>query len=95
MTQPALFNIAPRFDGVTFDAARDGDRLHALLDRVRIFTADQEWYTLAQIADACACSEASASARLRDLRKVKFGSYTVDRQYVARGLWRYRVTGGS
>jgi len=39
--------------------------------------------------------EASVSARLRDLRKAKFGGYRVERQRVreGRGLYHYRLTG--
>lgn len=82
-----------RFDGDTFDPARDGARLSGQLARVMALMADGRWRTLAEIAAACGCSEASASARLRDARKSKFGGYRVDRQRVAgaRGLWKYRL----
>jgi len=36
-------------------------------------------------------SEASVSARLRDLRKAKFGAHTIERQRVSAGLFRYRM----
>jgi hypothetical protein len=39
---------------------------------------DGKYRTLRQIADATGCLETSASARLRDLRKPKFGAYSVD-----------------
>ena len=45
----------------------------------------------ATIAEAVGSPEASVSARLRDLRKPAFGGHTVERQYVERGLFRYRV----
>jgi len=35
--------------------------------------------------------EASVSARLRDLRKEKFGGHVVERRAVKRGLFEYRV----
>lgn len=86
MTQPTFF------DGRTFSAPRDGERLAKHLDKVKAFMLDGEWRTLAEIASQVGCSEASASARLRDLRKARFGGYVVEREYVANGLWQYRVT---
>jgi len=80
-----------RFDGETFDDDRDGERLSAHMARVRSLMADHAWYTLALIAWHAGCSEASASARLRDLRKERFGSHTIDRRYVGEGLWEYRL----
>ena len=79
------------FDGDSYNLDRDGARLSRQLDRVRTLMADSQWRTLSQIADEVYASEASVSARLRDLRKPRFGSATVERQYVRRGLWRYRV----
>ena len=37
--------------------------------------------------------EASVSARLRDLRKKRFGSHIITRRYVSDGLWQYRWEG--
>lgn len=79
------------FDGATFDQQRDGARLTSQLERVRTFMGDGRWRTLAEIADAIGGTEPSASARLRDLRKDKFGGYQVERAYVENGLWQYRV----
>lgn len=82
----------PEFGGATFSPVRDGDRLRAQLARVRRVMADGEWRTLAVIAEETGDPEASVSARLRDLRKAKFGGHTVERDYVRKGQWRYRVT---
>lgn len=90
--QPDLFTTVPRFDGATIEPERDTDRLHAQLSRVRAVMADGQWRTLRELAAATGDPEASVSARLRDMRKVKFGGYTVARRYVERGLWAYRVT---
>lgn len=81
------------FDGETFVAARDGARLAGLLARVRDLMRDGEWRSLATIAAASGGSEASVSARLRDLRKDRFGGHTVERRYVGRGLFEYRIVG--
>lgn len=83
--------LALRFDGRTYDHSRDGKRLHAQLNRVKECMKDGQWRTLGAISDLTGDGEASVSARLRDLRKPKFGSMTVDRRYLAEGLWEYRV----
>lgn len=91
--QPAT-PVTPLFDGVTVDPALDQERLARLLDRVRDFMADGQWKTLAQINAACGGTEASVSARLRDLRKGRWGAHTVERRRVGdprAGLWEYRV----
>jgi hypothetical protein len=79
------------FDGQTFDFARDSARLTGQLDRVRFVMRDGRWRTLAEIAETVGGSEAGVSARLRDLRKERFGGLTVEREYATEGLWRYRV----
>lgn len=82
------------FDGKTFEQAHDGPRLTRQLLKVATLMGDHAWRTLAEIATEAGCSEASASARLRDLRKSKFGGFTVERQRRGRadkGLFEYRV----
>jgi predicted ArsR family transcriptional regulator len=57
---------------------------------------DGKWRTLREIADALTIPEASASARLRDLRKERFGNYQVERQRRGegrKGLFEYRMGG--
>jgi hypothetical protein len=49
------------------------------------------WRTLAEIETATGFPQASISARLRDLRKPKFGPYIVERQRRRPGTWEYRV----
>lgn len=80
------------FGGDTYKPPRDGDRLRAQLARVQGVMQDGAWRTLAQVAVATGDPEASVSARLRDLRKDKFGGHTVEREFVSKGLWRYRLT---
>lgn len=79
------------FGGETYEHARDGDRLKKQLAAVRRLMLDGKWRTLADISEAVGAPQASISARLRDLRKPKFGSYLVEREYVGAGLWHYRV----
>ena len=96
MMQPDLLSWTPPAilgdrAGETFDAKRDGRRLNAQAADVYRLMRDGKWRTLADIAAATDHPEASVSARLRDLRKAKFGGLTVERNYVSRGLYEYRV----
>lgn len=85
------FERAPHFDGATYEPEQDQGRLRRQLEAVKRVMQGGEWRTLAEIALLAGCPEASASARLRDLRKPKFGAWTVERQRVSGGLYRYRV----
>lgn len=97
MIQPTLFSdtkpeIVPRFGGQTFDPVIDGPRLTNHLKKVLAFMSDGRWRHLSTIANHVGCSEASASARLRDLRKPWAGSHQVDRKRIKEtGLWIYRL----
>jgi len=79
------------FDGVTYDERRDGSRLNGQLRRVFDVMRDGDWYRLRALADKVGASEASVSARIRDLRKAKFGGYDVDRRNRGGGVWEYRL----
>jgi biotin operon repressor len=78
------------FDGETYDPERDGERLSTMLRAVQLQMSDGRWHTLAELSLKVGGSEAAISARLRDLRKPRFGGHTVERRYVDRGLWEYR-----
>jgi len=79
------------FDGVTYEPVHDRVRLTGQLERVFVYMSDEAWHFLSAIAAGARGSEASVSARLRDLRKPKFGAYVVQRQRVTGGLWKYRL----
>ena len=71
MTDTPLLDWSPPTPkGETFELARDGARLCAQAKRVLAFCLANDWVTLRQISEACGDPEASASARLRDLRRV-------------------------
>jgi len=88
------------FDGSTFDPDTDSERLGKQLARVRELTTKglgaDLWWTLDQLQNATGFPQASISARLRDLRKPRFGEHTVERRRCAEGAgtWEYRVTKG-
>jgi hypothetical protein len=79
------------FEGETYDPALDQPRLSSQLWKVWALMSDGQWRTLRMIAIVVEGSEAGVSARLRDLRKRRFGHYLVERRRVAGGLWEYRL----
>jgi hypothetical protein len=81
------------FDGQTYDSNRDKVRLNEELYLVWGIVKDGRWLTLREISRAVIRPEASISARLRDLRKPRFGGWNVERRYVTDGLHEYRVNG--
>lgn len=89
--QEAFEFAPPDFDGKTYERERDHKRLNRQLESVKRLMSDGQWRTLEQIADAVGAPPASVSARLRDLRKPKFAGLQVERRYVKRGLFEYRV----
>jgi hypothetical protein len=84
-----------RFDGITYSPEFDRERLGAQLRRVLQAMEIGGWYTLAEIAAHTGdTSQAAISARLRDLRKAKFGGFAVERRRRGEprlGLWEYHM----
>jgi hypothetical protein len=90
--QPDLFTTTPAFDGATFEPEQDQERLTGQLATVREYMlAIRLWCSLAELHGVLRIPEASISARLRDLRKPKFGSYLVERRRRSPGTFEYRV----
>jgi len=87
----AYENMPRAFDGVTFDPERDEERLNRQMRAVARFMSDGRVHTLFEIEEATGFPQASVSARLRDLRKPRFGKRTVERHYLGQGLWGYRL----
>jgi len=70
-----------QFDGITYSPTFDRERLGNQLKRVLQAMERGGWYTLAEIAAYTGdSSQAAISARLRDLRKEKFGSFNIERR---------------
>ena len=83
-----------RFSGATYEAEHDQDRLSRQYDHVWILMRDGEWRTLSEIAALLDYPEASISARLRDMRKKRFGAHTVNRRSRGdreHGLFEYQL----
>jgi hypothetical protein len=79
------------FNGSDYDDDRDRERLAGQIQRVFNFMADGEWHSLAEVSSATGDPPASVSAQLRHLRKERFGSYTVEKDYQGDGLYFYRL----
>ena len=83
------------FDGAAYQAEFDFARLTGQIRRVFEVMRRGQWLTLAEIASVTGDPEASVSAQLRHLRKVKFGAHTIERRARGdreRGLYEYRMT---
>lgn len=80
-----------RRDGETYATTRDRARLSRQATSVLDLMIDGKWRTLREMGEALGEPQASISARLRDLRKERFGAWKVERAYVRDGIWQYRV----
>lgn len=83
--------LALQFDGSTYEHERDGSRLAEQTRVVFSVMKDGQFRTLSLLAQMTGAPEASVSARLRDLRKPRFGGHTVNREYLGRGLFQYQL----
>jgi hypothetical protein len=86
------------FDGKTYNREVDQDRLWSALNAVKDLMADGEWRTLQQIRTSLSkkysksVSESGVSARLRDLRKLRFGGFDMQSRRREGGpLWEYKL----
>lgn len=85
------------FAGETYEQPNDQKRLTKQYDLVFALMGDGVWRTLREISGVLNIPEASASARLRDMRKEENGSHRVERRRRGdprTGLHEYRVTKG-
>lgn len=84
------------FDGSTFSPVLDGARLTSQLWHVRQLMSTGDWFALSTLAEGVNGTEAAVSARLRDLRKPRFGGHHVEkrRHPSLRGVWLYRLVLG-
>lgn len=83
MDEPSLF------DGPG-DSSRDG-RLKSQLVRVYEAMLTEQWIDLYWLSQATRAPEASISARIRDLRKPRFGGFTVESRERSPGHFEYRL----
>jgi hypothetical protein len=83
-----------RFDGETYEHVTDSKRLGKQLQKVLV-ALTPEWQTLLELEATTGIQPQSISARLRDLRKEKFGAYPVEtrRSPSGGGTFQYRLAG--
>lgn len=86
MTEDELY-----FDGVTYEHDKDYKRLKGQVGAVYRVMSDGKWRTLEEISMTLGFPQASVSARLRDLRKARFGAHEVQRRRFTEGQWEYRL----
>lgn len=79
------------FDGHDYVHERDSRRLSTQLEQIRDFMEGKDFLTLQEIADQTGHPHASVSAQLRNLRKEKFGSRTIERKHISNGLYSYKL----
>ena len=90
MTQQAMWD-GVRFNGSDYVADRDDDRLTGQLKRIWRCMRDGTPRSLHEIATITGDPEASISAQLRHLRKPRLGGHTVEKRYIDRGVFVYKV----
>jgi hypothetical protein len=79
------------YNGVEYLPARDKERLDKQQTVIKQLMSDGKYRTIFAIAAVTGFPETSISAQLRHLRKARFGSYTVNRRHITRGLFEYQV----
>lgn len=80
-----------QFDGETYEHDRDYERLASQYGDVFRLMEDGRWRTPPELEEHTGHPWASISARLRDMRKQRFGAHTVNRRYVENGLYAYQL----
>lgn len=81
------------FDGESYDRSRDQARLTSQLERVREILSDKQWHRLPDLKRTLNTTSSGVDARIRDLRKRRFGGYEIERKHLEEGVFAYRWTG--
>lgn len=94
MNQAAIDFNKP-FDGSDYKPELDQKRLTGQLQKLFSLMKDGTFRTLSEIERFTGIPQASASAQLRNLRKPRFGAFTVTKRRRGEGsagLYEYQVT---
>ena len=81
-----------RFNGPTYKPEYDQVRLTGQILRVFDLMKDAKWRTLREIENITGDPQASVSAQLRHLRKIRFGNHLIKKRPRGNrkdGLWEY------
>lgn len=83
-----------RFNGSDYDPKFDNARLGKQLQVIYDLMKDSKWRTLSEIRMMTNYPEASISAQLRHLKKIRFGSHTINKRSRGErliGLYEYQL----
>ena len=87
--QTNLIDQINTFDGETYDPIHDRERLGKQMKAVIELMEDGKMRTLEGISEHCGIPQQSASARLRDLRKERYGNQIILRSRLRGGSYAY------
>ncbi len=80
------------FDGVTIDPELDDGRLTTKVGKTYQAMRGGGGWKLSELAERIESTEAGASARIRDLRKPRWGGHVIEATRLPSNLWLYRMT---
>lgn len=66
-------------------------RKERYVEQCRLLMADGGWWSIPAMAAALGCSQTGASARIRDLRKERYGCHTIVKRLRPGGYFEYRM----
>lgn len=76
------------FQGSDIDQERDGNRLKKQIWRIYELMKDQKWRSLSEISKLANAPEASASAQLRNLKKL---GHKLNKKHLGHGFYKYQL----
>ena len=80
------------FDGAVYDPMKDKKRLTKQIYLIRDIMIDGVFRTLNELHRITGAPEASISAQLRNLKKVRWGNYRLNKKRrLEQGLWEYQL----
>lgn len=94
LPQSLASSPVPHFNGPSYDPKFDQARLTGQIRRIYNVMLDEQWWTLAEIAQTTNDPQASISAQLRHLRKPRFGGHTINKRRrgaPGKGWWEYQL----
>lgn len=83
--------ILRHFSGKSVKTMKDHDRLEKQFVAIMRVMMDGKWRTVDEIHQLTGFLHTSISAQLRNLRKIGFGSHTVNPNERDRALWEFQV----
>lgn len=83
--------LVPQFDGETYDESKDFRRLNSQFEKVKAIMSDGKWWSPYELKALIGGSESGITARIRDLKKERFGAYKIDKRRRTTGTWEYRI----